>query len=66
MNSTGVRIAVAVIEVSKIYLPYINTLTVGSIELPKSTEIPKSNEIPKSIELPKSTNLQIHGSGSTD
>ena len=32
----------------------------GSIELPKSTEIPKSNE------LPTSTNLQIHGSGSTD
>ena len=28
MNSTGARIAVAVIEVCKIYLPYINTLSV--------------------------------------
>ena len=28
MNSNGARIAVAVIEVCKIYLPYINTLSV--------------------------------------
>ena len=30
MNSTGARIAVAVVEVCKIYLPYINTLSVLS------------------------------------
>ena len=57
---------VAYIPMNSVKCGILTALYGGPIELPKSTEIPKSNEIPKSIELPKSTNLQIHGSGSTD
>ena len=57
---------VAYIPMNSVKCGILTALYGGSIELPKNTEIPKNNEIPKSIELPKSTNLQIHGSGSTD
>ena len=57
---------VANIPMNSVKCGILTALYGGSIELPKSTEIPKSNEIPKSIEFSKSTNLQIHGSGSTD
>ena len=57
---------VAYIPMNSVKCGILTALYGESIELPKNTEIPKSNEIPKSIELPKSTNLQIHGSGSTD